>query len=88
MAPTEAVCEVFFGDFFKMVFGLLVFGAGSVTQSANPTGRPPARPVYPVAFRASSGFGCLGYAPTFGDNGSSHVLNTPPHLAITVHHTC
>ena len=24
--------------------------------------------------------------PSFGDSGSSYILNTPPHLAISVHH--
>ena len=39
MATSEAVCESFFGACF-MVFGLLVFGPRSVTQSVNPTVRP------------------------------------------------
>ena len=36
----------FLVNFFG-VFGLLVFGDRWVTQSVNPTGRPPALPVYP-----------------------------------------
>ena len=26
----------------------------------------------------------LEHAPSFGDNGSSYMLNTPPHLAIPI----
>ena len=28
----------------------------------------------------------LKHTPSFGDSRSSHILNTPPHLAISVHH--
>ena len=28
----------------------------------------------------------LQHAPSFGDSGSSHILDTPPHLTIPVHH--
>ena len=58
MARTEVIGEVVFWVFF-VVLGLLVFGPRSVTQSVNPSVRRP--PVYPAAFRASSGSGRLGF---------------------------
>ena len=52
MATTEAVFEVFFGDFL-MVLGLLVFGYRSVTHVCKSDGPTPAS----LPARASSGLG-------------------------------